>query len=149
MSGIEVRVDGLSALNDLFKDLPQQVGQRALKQSLLHAAQPLLQELKSRTPVQRTGNANKRTGGTLLASMKAKYGRSPEPTTAVVVVGTNIHYSKFVEFGTKKPHGGIAARHFMRDAFESASQQVIDTFVADTADIVQRRIDRWRSTSSK
>lgn len=137
---VEVEVKGFREMNELFKQLPEAVGQKVLRKALMKAAQPMLNEVRSRTPVQRTGSGSNRTGGELQKSMKARVGRSKDATTAIVRVGTPLHYGWFVEFGTEFQD----PQPFMRPGFYATTSQAIETFTAVCSESLNEQISRAR-----
>lgn len=141
---IEVKVD-LSEMKNVLQKLPSDIGRNALRAALGVSAKPLLAEVKSRTPVQQTGNASKRTGGALLESMRIKTRRSKDDNIQSVSVGSSLYYCRFVEFGTRT----ITPRGFMRAALDTAAQDVLDSFVEDGGARIERIFQKYQKRGGK
>lgn len=129
----EVRVKGLSELNQFLQQLPAKVERNVLRGALRAGAKPVRQEAQARAPVDT---------GTLRAGIVIKGSRGKPGTVAVKVVATGKHayIAPWLEYGVAAHqvvaakggwlffggqyakavnHPGIAPRPFMRPALDT------------------------------
>lgn len=131
-----VRIHGASEMEEILKQLPEELAKRALVSSLRDGATVVLDEARRRAPVgaeskgrvrfryTKRGKVSVSNYGKLklnlrLANLSAR--RTPHSATVVVTVG-KAYWGMFVEFGTRK----MKARPFMRPAFEAKKMEALD-----------------------
>ncbi len=153
VGGEFAHVEGLRELAAGLRELPKVMENKILRGALRAAAEVVANEARYRCPV-RTGQlkasirvSTRVVNGRVICYVKAgsrytvfrigKKGRSTKD--AYKTIGANggvdyqaAHYAFWIEFGTSK----MAARPFMRPAFESKRDQAIATFT----EYVQRRL---------
>ena len=117
-----------NVLCDRFDRIREVAGRESLAQAVLAGARVVVQEAKRIVPV-RTGNLQRslhvggygsdgglegETTGTDIG------GKTTSDTSASLLVGTNVHYAGFVEFGTSR----MAARPYLRPALDEHADDV-------------------------
>lgn len=172
---MEVKVEGLAELRDLLqRKLPYEIQTKALQSTLAKAAQPILKDARSRVPV-KSGRLRRAIYSFRdKASTKVKAIRLISVRSGRRHGGKDAFYWKWVEFGRgeskvgKKrgaPRGGaraaslgtpergwfgkkvkaVAARPFMRPAFESRKMEALETFRKNMATEIQKTAQRLQS----
>lgn len=153
---MEVRVDGLAELGEALKQFPEKLGQKYLRKATFAAANVIKEDAIARAPV-RSGQ---------LQEHIAVFRRPDDPSTAHYAIGVrgiklnrklkkiasklrkiagvkhldiagDVYYWRFLEFGTSK----MAARPFMRPAFEAQKENALEVFRVALADGVQAAAD--------
>jgi HK97 gp10 family phage protein len=156
-----VEVKGLSELGEALKAFPEVIGKKYLRKATFAAAEIIEADAISRAPV--------RTGA--LRSHIAIFKRKSDGNTAAYAIGVrgikltskikkvlrivrranggqrtqiagDVFYWRFVEFGTSK----MAARPFLRPAFEAQKLNAIDKFREALADGVARAAEEVRKS---
>lgn len=132
-------VDGLAALNDLLKELPEKIAQNILRRSVYAGAKVIRDDARNRAPLF-TGNvANGHPPpGTLkrsivmkrIAALSNKYaqtfyvtvrrGKKYQKQGKKGTLSQDAFYAAWVEFGHSAGHGkSVPAHPFMRPAWDS------------------------------
>ena len=122
-------IKGAKELDDVLKQLPPYIAERVLKGSVMAGAEVVRKEAVEMAPI---GSAPRKDWkgrivqpGTLKKSIK-KF--SIKDSAASVSVGVGLKkgsrgfYGRFFEFGTSK----MAARPFIRPAFDNKAQEALD-----------------------
>lgn len=153
-----VRIDGLSALNDILNSLPEKLEKNIVRSALRAGLKEMRDEAQARVPVK---------SGALRESLKIKTKMNKgRPIAALTAGDKKAWYAHLVEFGTggfyegtgksvggpykiqsKKKggalflggngtpvksvtHPGAKAQPFMRPAFDAGNQAALEAFVA-------------------
>lgn len=121
MSEIKVTITGLKALEQKLRDEPKNVAKRTLRRAAKDASEIWENAISERAPAM-TGFLRSQ----ITMSSKAKGG---DEGSLQVIVGPSkkAYYGIFQEFGTRFQK----ANPFMRPAFESTKDEVLNTFVED------------------
>lgn len=124
---IEIKIEGLEALQRAFKELPVDMHATALRPAVSASAGVVQKQAKMFA-------GKMRDTGTLQRAIyrtRSRSGSSAVQETAIVGIrfgkkyrrrGQDAWYWRFLEFGTVK----MGARPFLRPAFESTKQQQLD-----------------------
>lgn len=148
MADVTVRVDGLKQLEQAIDELTLDLSRRVIRGALRDAAQPIMRGARQRAPVLKSAHPH-RVPGTLrrnIVTLNSKRARREGMIGVYIRVRRlakgavtafkratgrkgaqnpfDPFYWWFLEFGTKR----IAARRYMRGAFESARTQALDIF---------------------
>lgn len=157
---IDIKVEGLKALQEALNNLPKELQKGPLKSAVSAGAKVVAEEAKRRAPLGETGNLRKaiyryrsrsqsRDGKeTFLVAVrkgKAKYADTARNRRLRRVGKTyqtagEAFYWRFLEFGTKY----IAARPFLRPAFESKKNEALDTIKKKLADAIEKTAKRLK-----
>lgn len=139
----EIKLHGLEAIKNTFKDLPAVLGEKVLRGGLRAAAKPIRDEARAKAPVLKNPDSRRKPGTVQKAisirrSKQDKYGVyvSVKPLGAKKISSfkqgggkaadnpDDPFYWIFPEFGTsKKP-----AEPFMRPAYESKKYEAVQKF---------------------
>jgi len=159
MSSVEVHVEGLDRLEKALLGLPDAVCKKALRQAVKAGADIFLTDMRMRARV-RTGKmvhdlkarvSVRATKGSVSADIGARDDRKK---------GGHAYLARFQEFGTKPhvirarkgkallvpgggfvyqvSHPGQPARPFIRPAFDSRKDQVVDVLGKTLGDFIER-----------
>lgn len=140
---VEMRVVGLAELTKAMRELPVEVHASALRPAVSAAAGVVQKDARLRAP---------RDTGTLAKAIYRTRSRSLSSgtmETAIVGVrfgkryrkrGQDAWYWKFIEFGTSK----MAARPFLRPAFESTKKKQLDAMVLSLKKGIARAAEKLR-----
>lgn len=122
----EIEIKGLPELYAKLSDAPNRIHRNVLRTSVFRAAQLLRDILKGRAPLKT---------GALVKSIKARRSRGDKFTEAAKVeVGE--FYAKFLEYGTSK----MAAKPFVRPAFEVTQEQLVEELVRTIGPEIERQL---------
>jgi HK97 gp10 family phage protein len=155
-----IKVEGLKELQEALKALPAEIQKRPLRSAVSAGAKVIVDEAKRRAPQGETGNLRKAlyryrsrsqsgTGKeTFLVGVRkgkkqyadtAKNRRLSRVGKKYTVEG-EAFYWRFLEFGTSK----MAARPFLRPAFESKKMEALDTIKKKLAEAIDRTAKRLK-----
>jgi len=146
----EVRISGLEQLAHALENLPKVIAKRYLRRAMVAGVTPIKEDARARAPVLKTPD-NRRIEGALRDAIIIYRDRSPGTAAekyyvlvrkiklnraqkriirtlnragkSITVLG-DAFYGRYVEFGTKK----MAAKPFMRPAFESQKENAVNQF---------------------
>ena len=155
MSDFSVQIQGLSELNQALSELPQRLARNVLRGSVAAGAAVIRREARERAP-RYAGQvaAGHPPPGTLKRSIySAQARRLSSLLQQVYHVGVvsgkrvkksgrksgrapNAYYWRFVEFGTVK----MAARPFLRPAFEAKKMAAVEALRAYMAERIPREV---------
>ena len=107
---IEIKIEGLQALQDDLLQLSEKIGGRTLQSSLSSAALPIVNEAKDKVP---------------MAHHAYKHSKNSAEVIVTIKDQRQAYFWRFIEFGTSK----LVARPFLRPAFEAKSKEALDRFV--------------------
>ena len=145
---VEVKINGLSELQDKLEHLPIKASRKIMRRSLRAAAQIWLDEMKAkvlRGPHHFKGGFD--LFGVIAKTLTMRVSvKSDLEGTATVGVPRKVFWASFVEKGTEvrfrgkktggKRHGATTGKMkpkaFAVPAFETKKQEVLDKFIADT-----------------
>ncbi len=113
MSQVEVRIEGLRELDRKLRRLEGRVARKIVRDATRKGAQALRKEIRAAAP--------RRTGFLRRHIRYRTTSRSPTHYTISVGPDRGAFYGRFVELGTQK----MAARPFMRPAFERARERIV------------------------
>lgn len=122
---ITVKVEGFAELERALRQLPEEIAGKVLREAFRRASKPMAEDAKQSAPRSDDPGA----GGHMADSIKVRNMKSENSLNDVQVdfwIGPDRKhfYGLFQEFGTVKQ----GARPFMRPAFDSDVQGVIDRF---------------------
>lgn len=128
----EIEVRGLAELERALSRFPQELQRRELAKAWRKAGKIMRDDARDRAPVRQVtdsgfGRSRKgrvRTPGFLASQMKLIVNTINGIPTALIGWSKAAFYGSFLEYGTSK----IAARPFMRPAFDTTVQPVIREF---------------------
>ncbi|MHB8100371.1 MAG: HK97-gp10 family putative phage morphogenesis protein [Sulfuricurvum sp.] len=120
---MSAEIKGIEELIKQLQDLPEKIEKRVVRAAVRQGANIIKDKAKDNVPVNE---------GDLKKSIKVKGVRGKPGTIAFVIrptsskkKGKSVFYGRFQEFGTSK----MAAKPFMRPAYDEAGQDVIDKVV--------------------
>lgn len=134
---IDMKVEGLADLLKALNELPKELHRGPLRSAVSAAAKVVQDEAKANAPVD-TGVLQK-----AIYRTRSRSGSSRVQETAIVGVrfgrkyrkrGMDGFYMPWVEFGTSK----MAARPFMRPAFDTTKTQQLEAMKTRLARAIQR-----------
>jgi HK97 gp10 family phage protein len=159
----EVRIHGLRQIEQAMKSLPARMDRRLLNRSLIVGGRLFRDEARARVPLLRVPDPRRVRGAIQraihvgavrpeghtasvwvrvrpltrrqIANFKRKRGKQASANPA------DPFYWRFVEFGTSK----MAARPFMRPAFEAKKREAVDAAIADLRPRVDAEIAKLGS----
>lgn len=131
-------ISGAKEMEAVLRQLPDYIAKQALTAALRDAAQPILDEARARAPVGQESKGRVRLRTTKRGKVSiSNYGKlklnlriitvpaAQTPHSATVVVSTGkAFWGMWVEFGIASR--GIAARPFLRPAFESRKMEALN-----------------------
>lgn len=121
--GVEVHIEGLSALEETLTTLTKKAAKKILRQAGRRAGTIWKDAIEEQ--IQRQGlMATDYMVDHIQINTKSKSGNDGSITVSVGPA-EDAFYGRFAEFGTKNE----PAQPFMRPAFDETSQQVLDTFI--------------------
>lgn len=155
---VEIRLQGAREILQAMQQLPQKLDRKLLNKSLLAGAVITRDDARARAPILQTEERRRRPG-TLRRAIRALAVRPDRYAASVWVrvrplTGRQIarfkqkrglsaadnpndpYYWRFVEFGTSK----MAARPFMRPAFEATKFRAVNEIIRDSRARVQAEI---------
>jgi HK97 gp10 family phage protein len=149
-----VEIQGLKELNKALRELPERIARNVLRASVSAGAAEIRKEVKAKAPVY-TGpvSAGHPPPGTLKRAVYQKQARQLSSLIRqVFIVGVrtggrkkdkkgrslDAYYWRFVEFGTEK----MAARPFMRPAFEAKKNAAIEAIRSYMAERIPREVEK-------
>lgn len=134
-----VKIEGLEALKDALRELPERVARNALRAAVSAGAAEIRNEARNLAPVD-TGEMKRdiqikreRDDRGVLSARYSVFVRSGKKSRLVGKgrnVGKDSFYWRFVEFGTAK----MAAHPFMRPAFEHKKEVAVQAIQDKLAD---------------
>jgi HK97 gp10 family phage protein len=150
----DVEVTGLKELNEALRALPDRIARNVLRASVSAGAAVIRKEVKARAPVY-TGPVQKGhpPPGTLKRAVFQKQARELSSLIRQnFIVGVrhgkaradkkgrtlDAFYWRFVEFGTEK----MAARPFMRPAFEAKKNAAVEAIKTYMAERIPREVEK-------
>ena len=138
-----IRIEGLKDLERQLNFLPEKVAKRILRRATRNAAKLFLDEMKARVSAgvdaepkhASTGKPRKRLRDSLRIRLKMKALKMAGIVSADVGPSRNVAYiANFLEFGTVK----MAARPFMRPAFEAKKAAALAQFSRELGDFIEK-----------
>lgn len=159
---ITVDVKGLKELQQALLRLPIEVQDRPLKSAVSAAAKIVQDEVHRRAPLGATGNLRKAVYRTRSRSRSAvgketyiigirqgkakyantKFNRSKNRVGKTYKTQGEAYYWRFIEFG--RPNQGVAARPFIRPAFEAKRTEAITKFSEKMKQAIERTAARLK-----
>lgn len=135
MSGITVKVEGLSDLLDGLRELPKATSTNVQKRALKAAADPIEQAAKDRAPV-RTGFLRESINISSKLSPRQKASTSKESKVEIYVGPPSMARGIVAEFGSSKqaPHA------FMRPAWDAGKTRALHSI----RDVLANEIEKAR-----
>ena len=130
-SETEIGVTGLAELEQKLLQLEKMTAAKAVRGALMTATRPMRDRARALAPVD-TGN--------LVSQIRARSALAGQQrgtaATVHLLVGESGYYGSFIEFGTAK----MAARPFLRPAFDETAPQVVERFRASLARRIKRQL---------
>jgi len=133
---IEIKLQGFKELDKLLMELPEKLQRKAVRQATLAGANIIKEDAKRRAPRSVAGHEGGKyphKPGNLRKSMRT-YKKRDKGGMITYQVGPSKKgfYGKFVEFGhllkrNKKTIGNVPAYPFLRPAFDTNTDKVIET----------------------
>lgn len=147
-----VRIHGADEMAKVLRELPEHIGRRVLVGALRKAAVPILDEARRLAPVGQESKGRVRLRKTKRGKITvANYGKlrlelgivtipasKTEHTASVAVSVRKAFWGMFVEFGTRL----MAARPFMRPAFEARKYEALDILGKELGAGIERAAKR-------
>lgn len=144
---IEVKVEGLKALQDELLQLPEKVGGKVLQGALSAAALPIVNDAKARVPQAHKayklyGRGVANPGWLRERVIRKKVKNSSNSAEVIVTVKDKwqSYFWRFIEFGTSK----MPAHPFLRPAFEAKSREALDRFSEKLAAGIEKSIRKLK-----
>ena len=135
---VDFKVDGLRELDKALNRLPLKARGSVIRGALNKAATPIAAEARRLAPRRKEEPENRKYGPLRKSIRKsASTPRGRNNYTAEVKVGPSnrAYYGRFLELGTSK----MAARPFLRPAFESKSQEALDIFRREMRERIEKK----------
>lgn len=135
---LEFDIQGFEQMKRLLRELPKKVTRQIVLDASKEAMAPMQNDAVMRAPV--------RTGRLRHNIVLAPKGGQPKGVVALALaVANKAFYGRFLEFGTVK----MAARPFMRPAFDANARETPNRFGKAFWPAVAREFDklRWRVTN--
>ncbi len=148
------KIQGARELDKVLQKLPRKMGEKALRNALMPASKPMLDEMKGRVHV-RKGDEAKRFGaggkkgrlpGLLKASLRRRVVKSKDRLAATVLVGAfRAFYAPLEEFGTKHS----PAHPFVRPSFDGNVVGAIGTLGKKLGEQIEKETMKLAGSFSK
>lgn len=148
-----VKITGLKELNDALKELPDRIAKNTLRGAVAAGAAVIRKEARNKAPVYTGSVADGHPPpGTLRRSVYQKQIRELSSVVkqtffvgvrtgaAAAKKGLDAFYWRFVEFGTQK----MAARPFLRPAFETKKLEAIEAIKQYLAARIPREVEKLK-----
>lgn len=146
--GTGLRMEGIKALDDILRSLPSSTAKGVAKRAMKRSLEPVMQAAIAATPFE----GIKKTIGisSKLTRRQASQARGKEDRdTQIMYVGSNSPLAHLLEFGTGLRHhksgksvGTMAPQPFMRVAWDSKAQAVLERLSADLRIEIDKTIAR-------
>lgn len=138
------KIEGLKELDRALKQLPKATAKRVLRAALKKAGQPIAADAASRAPRLTGRLAESVTVKTTLTKGQRRKSRK-EKGAVVMFIGATRPTAHLIEFGTQK----MAARPFLRPAWDSGKMQVLATMKKELWKAIQKAAKRLAKKQAK
>jgi HK97 gp10 family phage protein len=129
---VTARMSGGKELNAALKDLGNKVAGRLGSNAVRAGARVIANEAKARAPV---------LTGALRKSIRVFTApRRESGTVRTAFVGSDVYYSRFVEFGSAHQ----PAQSFLRAAADVAAQAAVDKIAENLSSGIEREVQRYQ-----
>lgn len=130
-------ISGAKELEKALKQLPKSTSKSVLRTALRNAAKPTVNMAKATAPVGPTGNLRSSiTAKTSLSKSQKK--RRQKVGDVEMFIGPTAPHGHLLEFGTVK----MAPRPFMRPAWDSTKQEVLDSIEKELWQAISKAASR-------
>lgn len=138
------RIEGADIAAKLLKQLPQDISKRVIASSTRKGAKILLEEIKERAPegdqseYSQTKIKERQRYGSIKDNIKISTVYRAADTIILAVHTGNAYWAMFREFGTRL----MSKIPFIRPAFDSKKDQVIDVISTDLGKKIEREVEK-------